>query len=127
MGGTSHQVYAASDLSFTAAYNAGPPTTATASLRNDTDSGDPIAIAFPMDAGGETGDNNSAITQGDIGNTIWERIDFQLTASKGGSTLYSSATGDVTFGNHAKFGKSTTQTGFTGTDVDDLASILTYF
>jgi len=111
IGSSSRVVFSAGVLDFTATYNAGPPSDASASIKNDSDSGDPVIFSFGMDSPSYgTGDNPSNITQGDLAVTINERIDFQLTASKDGSTLTSDINQNIYFYNHMKYGASTSTT-----------------
>jgi hypothetical protein len=111
IGSSSRVVFSAGTLDFTAAYNAGPPDYASASITNDSDAGDPVIFTFSMDSPNfTTGDNPSDITQGDLAVTINEQIDFELTASKGGTELYSEIQQNIRFLNHMKFGASTSTT-----------------
>lgn len=113
IGNSSHVVFNSSDLTFSATYNAGPPDSATASIRKDWIVSDPILVAIPMTGPNYTsGTNSSDITIGDLEITApdsSQRIDFELTASKGGDTLYNSPSTTIYFYNHMKYGKSTSQ------------------
>lgn len=109
IGNSSHIVFNSSGLTFSATYNAGPPNSATASIRQDWTPSDDIAVAFSMTSPNyTTGTNTSNITIANLGVSINQNIDFQLTASKGGDTLYSTST-NIYFYNHLKYGASSTQ------------------
>lgn len=106
---------AASDLTFTATYNAGPPTEASVSLAGNL-SGDGFSMTPPDFTGGT---NPSSIN---YPTSVGNAAAFTLSATKSLESGSDTTTTLVTFKNFIAWGGLSTNTGLTTSDVDTLYS-----